>query len=70
MAKGGNRIPLVDHWNGDPLVGFVETETVGANSQGMDENGLLHWFFDDSSHFSSAVLSRFYPRGACDEDRE
>ncbi len=63
MAKGGNGIPLMVHWHGDPLGGFVETEIVGANPQGMDENIVPHGFFHDSSRIGADVLSRFYPGG-------
>ncbi len=68
MAKGGNGIPLVGHWNGDPLDGFVETETAGANPQGMDGDIVPHGFFHDSSYLGTDVLSRFHPCGPRDED--
>jgi len=67
MAKGGNRIPLVDHWNGDPLDGFVAAEAAGANPPGMDGNIVPHGFFHDSSHLGADVLSRFYADGPRDE---
>lgn len=67
MAKGGNRIPLVGHWNGDPLDGFAETETARDNPQGMDENIALHGFFHDPSDFGIDLLSRFHPGGPLDE---
>ena len=54
-------------WNGDPLNGFVETGTVGANPQGMDGDIVPHGFFHDPSHLGTYVLSRFYPGSPRDE---
>jgi len=63
MAKGGCGIPLVVHWHGDPLGGFVETEIAGANPQGMDGSIIPHGYFYDSSCIGADVLSHFYPVG-------
>ena len=67
MAKRGNRIPLMDHWNTDHLGGAVETEITGAHSQGMDGDVVRGGFFHDPSHLGINVLSRFHPHGPCDE---